>query len=261
MGSPATPQPIIIVRKKKSHGGHHGGAWKVAYADFVTAMMALFIVLWLLSSDEKVKKAVGGYFQDPTGQGKQTGSTMAGAGEGILINEDDMDQLKQKLEAAMKELPQIEQLKKNVEMTITNEGLRIELLEKEGGLFFESGSPKPSAKGSELLHLLAEQLSKLPNTLLIEGHTDAKPYPSENGYSNWELSADRANGARRLLTEAGIPAERIGQVRGFADRRLRTKNDPLNAENRRISVLVQYMDRPPAPAAPAAHPPQPKPAH
>lgn len=242
MSSPAAPQPIIVIRKKKAHLGHHGGAWKVAYADFVTALMALFIVLWLLSSDEKVKKAVGGYFQDPTGQGKQTGTTMAGIGEGILLDQDNMDQLKQKLEAAMKELPQIEQLKKNVEMTVTNEGLRIELLEKEGGLFFESGSPKPSAKGAELLHLLAVQLSKLPNPLLIEGHTDAKPYASSNGYSNWELSADRANSARRLLTESGIAMERIGQVRGFADRRLRDKQNTFNPENRRISVLVQYME-------------------
>jgi len=242
MSSPSAPQPIIIIKKKKGHHGHHGGAWKVAYADFVTAMMALFIVLWLLSSDEKVKKAVGGYFQDPTGQGKQTGTTMAGAGEGIDIAKDDMDQLKQKLESAMKALPQIDQLKKNVEMTITNEGLRIELLEKEGGLFFESGSARPSAKGEELLHLLSRQLSQLPNSLLIEGHTDAKPYASTNGYTNWELSADRANSARRLLTDSGIPIQRIGQVRGFADRRLRARDDPFNPANRRISVLVQYMD-------------------
>lgn len=254
MGSPGNPQPIIIVRKKKPPHGHHGGAWKVAYADFVTAMMALFIVLWLLSSDEKVKKAVGGYFQDPTGQGKQTGTTMAGGSEGILLNQDNMDELKQKLEAAMKELPQIEQLKQNVELTITNEGLRIELLEKEGGLFFESGSPKPSTKGSELLHLLAVQLSKLPNSLLIEGHTDAKPYSSETGYSNWELSADRANTARRLLTESGIPIERVGQIRGFADRRLRDKADPFNPENRRISVLVQYQELQMKPASPPAQP-------
>ncbi|NWF84695.1 MAG: OmpA family protein [Bryobacteraceae bacterium] len=255
MSSPAAPQPIIVIRKKNARHGHHGGAWKVAYADFVTAMMALFIVLWLLSSDEKVKKAVGGYFQDPTGQGKQTGTTMAGTGEGILLDQDNMDQLKQKLEAAMKELPQIEQLKKNVEMTVTNEGLRIELLEKEGGLFFESGSPKPSAKGAELLHLLAQQLSKLPNSLLIEGHTDAKPYASVNGYSNWELSADRANTARRLLTESGIPMERIGQVRGFADRRLRDKLNAFNPENRRISVLVQYMEPQMKPPSPPPKPP------
>lgn len=253
MSSPSAPQPIIIIKKKRGHHGHHGGAWKVAYADFVTAMMALFIVLWLLSSDEKVKKAVGGYFQDPTGQGKQVGSTMAGTGEGILVNQDDMSQLKQKLEAAMKSLPQIDQLKKNVEMTVTNEGLRIELLEKEGGLFFESGSAKPSAKGAELLHLLAVQLSKLPNGLLIEGHTDAKPYASDNGYSNWELSADRANSARKQLSEAGIPVERIGQIRGFADRRLRDRKDPYNPENRRISVLVQYGD---AVGAQAASPAQ-----
>lgn len=128
-------QTIIIVKKKAHHEGHHGGAWKVAYADFVTAMMALFIVLWLLSSDEKVKKAVGGYFQDPSGNGKQTGSTLAGAGEGILVKKDDMNQLKEKLLAALKQTVDFDKIKKHVQFTVTGEGLRIELLEDEAGYF------------------------------------------------------------------------------------------------------------------------------
>src|SRR5689334_5906378 len=131
--------PIIIIKKKSRHGGHHGGAWKVAYADFVTAMMALFIVLWLLSSSEKVKKAVGGYFLDPTGKGKQTGTTVAGVGESLSLSKDDMSQLKEKLNQAMKSIPKFQQMKDNVELTITSEGLRIELLETEKGMFFESG--------------------------------------------------------------------------------------------------------------------------
>jgi chemotaxis protein MotB len=249
MSSPAPPPPIIIVRKKKGgHGGHHGGAWKVAYADFVTAMMALFIVLWLLSSDEKVKKAVGGYFQDPTGNGKLAGSNMAGAGESILVSQQDMSKLKEKIEQAMKELPKFEQMKNNVQVTITNEGLRIELLEKEGGMFFESGSPKPSEQGTELIKMLAAQMKTIPNKLLLEGHTDAKPYATAQGYSNWELSADRANSARRILYEAGIPEKQIAQIRGFADQHLLEPKDPGNARNRRVSVLVQYRDLPPAPA-------------
>lgn len=251
MGSPSTPAPIIVIRKKKAgHGGHHGGAWKVAYADFVTAMMALFIVLWLLSSDEKVKKAVGGYFQDPTGNGKLSGSTMAGSGSGIQVTQDNMSKLKEQLEQAMKEVPKFEEMKHNVEMLVTNEGLRIELLEKEGGLFFESGNAKPSAKGNELIVMLGEQLKSLPNKLLIEGHTDAKPYPSDDGYTNWELSADRANSARRLIQQAGVPPQRIAQIRGFADQHLRNAKDPFDEANRRISVLVQYLDPPPpAPGA------------
>ena len=194
MGSQPTP-PIIVVRKKKGHAGHHGGAWKVAYADFVTAMMALFIVLWLLGSSEKVKKSVESYFQDPTGSGKMAGSTMTGVGEGLTLKSNEMEKLKEKIEQAMHELPKFEQLKGNVEMTVTNDGLRIELLETEKGLFFDSGSATLSPRGEEMMRMLGGQLKLLPNRLLIEGHTDAKPYGSETGYTNWELSADRANTA------------------------------------------------------------------
>ena len=127
MSAPATP-PIIIIKKKGGHAGHHGGAWKVAYADFVTAMMALFIVLWLLSSSEDVKKAIAGYFRDPKGHGKQLGSAMGGSGESLTISKTNMSALKEKLEQAMKQSPQFEKLKDYVQMTVTGEGLRIELL-------------------------------------------------------------------------------------------------------------------------------------
>ena len=251
MGSQPVAPVIVIKRKKRGHGVHHGGAWKVAYADFVTAMMALFIVLWLLSSSEKVKKSVESYFQDPTGSGKQVGSTMTGKGEGLMLKPEDMSKLKDKIEQAMRELPKFDQLKSHVEITVTNEGLRIELLETEKGLFFDSGSAKLSARGEEMMRLLAGQLKLLPNRLLIEGHTDAKPYSATTDYTNWELSADRANTARRVAQESGVLTGQIAQVRGFADRHLRNAKDPLDPANRRVSVIVQYAD---APAASAGKP-------
>jgi chemotaxis protein MotB len=147
-------------------------------------------------------------------------------------------------------MPKIEALKDSVRMIVTQEGLRIELLEKEGGMFFESGNSSPTSKGREILVLLAGELAKMPNQIAIEGHTDAKPYASTNGYTNWELSADRANMARRVIQEHGLVSGRISQVRGFADQRLRTPEEPENPSNRRVSVIVQYRE-PPAGAAPA----------
>jgi chemotaxis protein MotB len=232
-------RPIIIVRKVVAgHDDEHGGAWKVAYADFVTAMMALFIVLWLLSASEKVQKAVGGYFQDPTGKGRQTGSTNAGIGETLTLSKTDMERLKEKLEQAMRQIPSFEHLAKQVRMSITAEGLRIDLLETQRGLFFETGNPKPTEAGAELLKVLADELVKLPNKVAIEGHTDAIPY-GRSDYSNWELSSDRANAARRILTVAGLAEARISQVRGFADQRLYVKSNPTDPSNRRISIIVR----------------------
>ena len=246
-GQPAAP--IIVVRRRKGHAGHHGGAWKVAYADFVTALMALFIVLWLVSSSENVKQAVQAYFQDPTGTGKLPGTTLSGKGEGLMVKPDDMAKLKDRIEQVMHQLPKFDLLKNNVTVTVTEEGLRIELLETEKGLFFDSGSAKLSPRGEEILRTLAGQLKSLPNKLLLEGHTDARPYASVTGYSNWELSADRANTARHVFQECGIPMDKIAQVRGFADRQLRNKAEPDDPANRRVSVIVQYLPQA-APAAP-----------
>jgi chemotaxis protein MotB len=232
-------QPIIIIRKKADHhDDEHGGAWKVAYADFVTAMMALFIVLWLLSASEKVQKAVGGYFQDPTGQGKQTGSTSAGVGETLTLTKDQLQQIKEKIQEAMKQIPAFKDMQNQIKMTVTAEGLRIDLLETKRGLFFDTGNPKPTEAGGELLKVLAAELVKLPNKIVIEGHTDSTPYGRPD-YSNWELSSDRANAARRILTESGLDDSRISQVRGFADQRLLLKDDPTNPSNRRISIIVR----------------------
>ncbi|MGD0135107.1 MAG: flagellar motor protein MotB [Bryobacteraceae bacterium] len=239
-------QPIIIV-KKIVHAGHHGGAWKVAYADFVTAMMALFIVLWLLNSSAEVKKAVGGYFRDPSGKSAQNGTGQSGASENIGIGKDDMGKLKDKLEAAIRQAPDVGKLKDQVQMSVTGEGLRIELLESKTNSFFESGNAQPTPSANEILQLLAEQLGKLPNRLSVEGHTDSSPYVSATGYSNWELSADRANTARKLIQESGVRADQVDDVRGFADQRLRKPEDPTSASNRRVSIVVKYQTAP-APA-------------
>jgi chemotaxis protein MotB len=235
-----TTGPVIIVRKRATdHDDEgHGGAWKVAYADFVTAMMALFIVLWLLSASEKVQKAVGGYFLDPTGKGRQTGTTSSGVGETLTLNRQELQTLKEKLEEIMKQIPALQHMEKQIRITLTTEGLRIDLLETERGLFFETGNPKPTEAGTELLKVLAAELVKLPNKVAIEGHTDSKPFGRAD-YSNWELSADRANSARRILAESGLDENRVSQVRGFADQRLLTKDDPTNPSNRRISIIVR----------------------
>ncbi len=239
--------PPIIIKKKAAHGGHHGGAWKVAYADFVTAMMALFIVLWLMNSSNQVKEAVGGYFKDPTGNSKMVGSDMRGSGDNFIVSKDNMKELKEQLQKSIREVPKFDKLQSHIDMTVTNEGLRIELTESATGTFFESGSAKMSADGSELLKTLAQELGKLPNRVAIEGHTDSKPYPPTAAYTNWELSADRANAARRLMMQNGFRDDQGTQVRGFADQRLRKADAPLDSLNRRISLIAQYQEKPAGP--------------
>jgi chemotaxis protein MotB len=243
---PAPVQPIIIIKRvKKGHAGHHGGAWKVAYADFVTAMMALFMVLWLVSSSEQVKKAIGGYFNDPTGKGKEVGNGMRGAGgESLSLQKDDMNKLKEKLEQAIKTSQPFQQMKEHVVMTVTGEGLRIELLEDAQGVFFQSGISEPSSFGKELMALLATEIGKLPNRVTIEGHTDSKPYTGRTDYSNWELSTDRANAARRWMQSAGMRDDQVSQVRGFGDQNPRKPDDPADDSNRRVSFIVQYQPAP-----------------
>jgi chemotaxis protein MotB len=243
--APGKKAPIIVIKKKTGHASHHGGAWKVAYADFVTAMMALFIVLWLMNTSDKVKKAVAGYFNDPKGTSTLLGTTMSGTGQTVTVaSTDDMQKLKEKLEGQIKANKELQKLSKQIEITITPEGLRIELIEDQNGTFFESGSAHLSDNGQELLALLASELKKLPNNLLIEGHTDAARYSSDNSYSNWELSADRANSARRLLQADGVRLDQVTQVRGYADQLLRVKNNPYDPSNRRISILVKNQEAP-----------------
>jgi len=238
--------PPIVIKKKGAHTGHHGGAWKVAYADFVTAMMSLFIVLWLLSSSQKVQEAVGGYFRDPSGTPKLSGSSMPSSEENFVVNKDNMQDLKEQLQKAIKEVPKLDELKNHIDMTVTNEGLRIELTESATGTFFESGSAKISGGADELLKVLAQELGKLRNKIAMEGHTDSRPYGSGTStYGNWELSSDRANAARRLMQSNGIREDQVTQVRGFADQKLRKPDAPDDPSNRRISLIVLYLTKKP----------------
>jgi chemotaxis protein MotB len=237
----ADKRPIIIIKRPSQEGGHHGGAWKVAYADFVTAMMALFIVLWLMNSSKQIQVAIGGYFKDPSGNSKLVGSNQSGSGENFALTKDNMSQLKEALENSVRQMSAFDEFKNQIEMTVTAEGLRIELLESATDTFFDSGSPAPSENGKDLLGKLAQELGKLPNKVSIEGHTDSKPFTGKRDYGNWELSADRANAARRLMQQAGLRDDQVTQVRGYADQKLRKPDDPLDPSNRRISLIVQYV--------------------
>ncbi len=234
--------PIIVIKKKAGHGGHHGGAWKVAYADFVTAMMALFIVLWLMNSSKPIKAAIAGYFRDPAGTADKAGKSIVGSDSSSIVPAENMEQLKAQLTEKLSEMSNFDKIKGHIEMTVTQEGLRIELLESEKGTFFDSGSPTLNADGREALITLAQQLGSLPNKISVEGHTDAKPYSNGSNYGNWELSADRANAARRLVQQNGVGPNQVNQVRGFADQSLRKPDAPLDASNRRISLIVHYLD-------------------
>lgn len=235
------PEVIIVKKKNGGHGGHNGGAWKVAYADFVTAMMALFIVLWLMNASKQVQEAVGGYFKDPRGTAKVVGTNRNGQGEFAVLKKEDMQKLKEALLRSIHRIDPTDKLKGQIEITITQEGLRIELMESEKGTFFELGSAKPTDALVELLKVLSPEIGKLPNNISIEGHTDSKPYSGQRGYDNWDLSSARANEARHIMQEEGIRPDQVSQVRGFADQRLRLPDKPEDPSNRRVSLIVQYV--------------------
>jgi chemotaxis protein MotB len=247
----APVQPIIIVKKKAGHGGHHGGAWKVAYADFVTAMMAFFLVMWLVGQSKSVKEGIGGYFRNPAVFESQ-------GGRGVLPGADTIDEPKaqapvtdleterRRLEAAVEhikerlnELPAFQGLKDQIEFTVTPEGLRIDLLEKDESSFFASGSAVVRPETERILTVIARELGALEDDVVVEGHTDSRPYAATDRYSNWELSADRANAARRVLERSGLRHEQVTAVRGLADRQLRVPSDPYDARNRRVAILVR----------------------
>lgn len=246
------PKTIILVKKSTDHAGHHGGAWKVAYADFVTALLALFIVLWLMNTTPQVRKAVAGYFNDPMGSSTLTGTDRSGAADNLPITKDNIKHLKERLEKSVHQLTDLKPLSNQIEITVTPEGLRIELLETTDGSFFDTGSAVLNARGREILTLLAQELGTVPNRISIEGHTDARPYTGSANYNNWDLSTDRANAARRLMQAKGLRANQVSQVRGYADQDLRVPSNPFDPSNRRISLIVQYVD---AASADARNPP------
>jgi chemotaxis protein MotB len=248
-------QPVIIVKKKKGgHGGHHGGAWKVAFADFMTAMFAFFLVMWIVGQSQQVKSAVAGYFRDPgLFDFEKSNSMVPGGQKGILPEQkpgaspattlDDAAKLEEaaaRIRQALGSLPQLNNIKDQIEITMTTEGLRIELLESSSGGFFDSGSSHMNGAGEQVVVAIGRELAKVPNGVVFEGHTDSRPYSTDEGYTNWELSADRANTARRVMQRSGLSAEQVRGVRGCSDMQLRTPNDPYNARNRRVSIIVQY---------------------
>jgi chemotaxis protein MotB len=237
---PDDPGAPARVSTRRMQPRKHGGAWKVAYADFVTAMMALFIVLWLMNSSDKVKASVHGYFLDPKGYTRTLGAGPANSGEGLKMDRRSLPDLQKQIEQAMRKMPEFEKIKGNVLTSVTGDGLRIDLVETDQGMFFVTGNAAPTVAGQRLLETLGRELGRMPNPIVVEGHTDARPFRNtSNAYSNWELGADRANAARRLLNVYGVRREQVKEVRGFADQKLFNAQDPFDPRNRRVSVVVK----------------------
>lgn len=251
-------QPIIIVKKKGGHGGHHGGAWKVAYADFVTAMMAFFLVMWLVNQSDAVKQAVQGYFQDPVGWMDKHGKSMLDGGSTTIqkfnIEKNDLKtrlereqshlaSVGEQIKKAIEEVPKIGDMKDQIEIEVTPEGLRIQLIDasliSDSSMFFDLGSATLKPMASLVLRAIASELGKLPNHITVEGHTDSKGFRSKRNYSNWELSADRANSARRLMEHSGLKDGQISGIRGYADKKLKYPDKPEDPRNRRITIIVR----------------------
>jgi len=260
---------IIIKRVKKGHGAHHGGAWKVAYADFVTAMMAFFLLLWLISMVDPVKKAaLANYFRN-FNLFQQSGQSFMDQGASIqpevkvstvepVTGEQKVSDLKDKLKQAVED--KLKSLKDHVFIDTVEGGIRIQIVDTEGAPMFASGSSVPNEKAKEILRVIAENIKNDPYKVAVEGHTDASPFKSGQR-SNWELSTERATAARREIENNGIDTGRIARVVGYADTELLNKEDPKDARNRRISlIMIMSKERPPAgimqPIAPPITPAQ-----
>lgn len=244
---------INIIRKKNVPHGSHGGAWKVAYADFVTAMMSLFIVLWILGQSKQVKSYVAQYFRNPgafnelTRSGALKGglvpvhnSSMSKVGIPLSNQESQLMTLKKeglKLKQMISSTPDFNKFKNQIKITVSKEGLRIELIENAHGLFFAIGSAELKPETAELLTMIAKELGNLPNRIIIEGYTDARQFIRKN-YTNWELSTDRANSARKVMQAGGLRKDQVLEVRGYGDNRLRDPQNPYSYTNRRVSILV-----------------------
>jgi chemotaxis protein MotB len=275
---------IKKVNKRGGHGGHHGGAWKVAYADFVTAMMALFIVLWIVANNVTVRASVADYFRDPGAMHKTSSGVMNGVnsmkpfsdaqptppvvppnqppqptGTASPPQQAEVEKLRQEGDRLMQmiaAIPDLIKFKDQIEIKITKDGLRIELIEQAEGLFFDIGSARLKPDAMQLLRLIASRIGTFPNDVVIEGHTDSRPY-TRSGYNNWDLSTDRANSARRVIEEGGIRERQITSINGYADRRLKNPEKPLDYSNRRVTILVAFsasLGSEPKTIAPAAAP-------
>ncbi|MCX6169949.1 MAG: OmpA family protein [Ignavibacteriales bacterium] len=250
IGTEATP---IIKKIKKSHGGHHGGAWKVAYADFVTAMMALFIVLWILGQKPEVKEAVSSYFKDPVGFSSKSKILIEGKANpvpGMKAEEEakthemekaELEKIGEKLEGELKADTDLMGLANQVKIEIVKEGLLIELTDSENDVFFDLGTAELKQRAIKIIHKIGSEISKMPNKIIVEGHTDSHKYNNiGTGYTNFELSSERALAAKRALVAGGLKEKQIDEVRGYADTRLRNVQNPLSSTNRRISITVKF---------------------
>lgn len=266
-------QPIIVKRVKKVAGGHHGGAWKIAFADFATAMMAFFMVMWLMSSaTPEQKRAISGYFQDPIGFTESAsphvidlGGTPTPSPDRTLNEELDpaveqqsepaldeeqvqtfaeqlererLELLLQELQNKVDENPELKRFKDQILFEITQDGLRIQIMDAENRPMFALGSAQLQAYFEDILLAMGDTIRGVPNKISISGHTDAKPYSGQSDFGNWELSSGRANAARRTLVAGGYPEEQIARVVGYASSALFDRENPLNPVNRRIDILV-----------------------
>jgi chemotaxis protein MotB len=273
-------QPIIIKRVKKGGHGKHGGAWKIAYADFVTAMMAFFLLMWLLgSTTEGDKKGIADYFAAPlklswvggSGAGDAS-SILRGGGSDLTrttgqVKEGDirapkrtlnlqalqneqrraemarLEQLKNKVEQLIASDPKLAAMKGQIRLDMTRDGLRIQIVDELSRPMFDSGSAVVKPYMRELLREIGHVLSDVPNRITLEGHTDAQPFSGgERGYSNWELSSDRANASRREIVAGGLPEDRMLLVQGLASSNLFVPTEPTHPMNRRISIIVMNRD-------------------
>ena len=241
-------------RKKKvrGHGGHHGGAWKVAYADFVTAMMALFLVLWLVSqADTKLKEQIANYFRSPGAFTSSRGGIMPGKAkisrEPSKLSATDEEQtlygIAQQLQKKFDTQPEFGNAKNKVVVEVVEEGLQIEIVDKADDVSFEVGSAQLNESARRILEEIAAAICELPNPIKIGGHTDRRVFPSSNGYTNWELSTDRANAARRIMVRACVDPKQILRIIGFADTDPIIERDAYHPANRRISITVMRQTR------------------
>ena len=271
-------RPIIVKKIKKSAGGHHGGAWKIAYADFVTAMMAFFLLMWLLGSTSKSQlEGISEYFKTPLKVAMQGGTTI-GASDSVIkggggkdltkkqgqvkpvdgpkgkqkaVDISDakaavekaeairLEELKQKIEKAIEESPTLSKFKQQLLLDITTEGLRIQIVDEQNRPMFASSKAELQPYAKQILQEIGQMLNGVPNKISLSGHTDAVPYPNGvKSYSNWELSSDRANASRRELTAGGMNEEKLMRVVGLASASLFNKDDPLDPVNRRISIII-----------------------
>lgn len=273
--------PIIVKKIKKSGGGHHGGAWKIAYADFVTAMMAFFLLMWLLGSTSKAQKeGIAEYFQTPLhlvlmgpsmGQSdsalKNTGGKDVTKKQGQVKPVDGdpgklktvkledvkevlkkaervkLEALKNKIEEAIEENPTLKQFKSQLKIDITSEGLRIQIIDEQNRPMFENARAELQPYAKQILQEIGKTLNGVENKISLSGHTDATPYANgEHGYSNWELSADRANASRRELIAGGMDESKLMRVVGLGSAILIDQENPFNPINRRISLIVMNKE-------------------